>query len=96
MPAVRLDKFLKISRLVKRRTVANELSTGGGVLLNGKVAKPATEVKAGDILVLLIGRHRREVRIESVPEKAVPVQAAALLYTVIADTYNSAQSSPVE
>ena len=48
---MRLDKFLKLSRLIKRRTVANEACDAGRVSLNGKVARASAEVKAGDILV---------------------------------------------
>ncbi len=85
---MRLDKFLKVSRLIKRRTVANELSSGGGVTVNGKVAKPSTEINVGDELTLDLGRRVLTVRVECVPEKAVPAQSAASLYTVIADAYN--------
>lgn len=85
---MRLDKFLKVSRLIKRRTVANDLCGGSGVLVNGKIAKPATEVKVGDTLVLDLGRRTLTVKVDEVPEKAVPAQSAALLYTVISDVYN--------
>jgi ribosomal 50S subunit-recycling heat shock protein len=86
---MRLDKYLKVSRLIKRRTVANDLATGGGVMINDKPAKPSADVKVGDILTLELGRHTVTVRIEEVPLKAVPAQLAASLYTVIADTYNN-------
>jgi ribosomal 50S subunit-recycling heat shock protein len=85
---MRLDKFLKVSRLIKRRTVANDLCTGAGVMINGKVAKPATEVKTGDELTLDLGHRVLTVKINEVPEKAVPAQSAASLYTVISDVYN--------
>ena len=49
---MRLDKFLKVSRIIKRRTVANEACSGGRVSLNGKVATPGAEVREGDVLVL--------------------------------------------
>ncbi|MGE0199984.1 MAG: RNA-binding S4 domain-containing protein [Candidatus Melainabacteria bacterium] len=80
---MRLDKFLKVSRLVKRRTVASDLCSGGQVKINGKTAKPASEVTAGDILRLRIGSRVTEARIEEVPLKAVPAQAADRLYTVL-------------
>ncbi len=86
---MRLDKYLKVSRLIKRRTIANDLSSGGGVLINDKIAKPAMEVKVGDILRLDLGRRILTVRVEEVPQKAVPAQTAASLYTVIADVYNN-------
>jgi len=47
---MRIDKYLKVSRLIKRRTLANEACEQGRVLINGKVAKPGTEVKVGDII----------------------------------------------
>ena len=50
---MRLDKYLKVSRLIKRRTVANEVADAGRILINGKIAKASQAVKAGDILVVL-------------------------------------------
>ena len=47
---MRLDKFLKVSRVIKRRTVANEAADGGRVAVNGKIAKPSYEVKVGDVV----------------------------------------------
>ena len=52
---MRLDKFLKVSRLIKRRTVANEACDAGRVLVNGTVAKASTKVKAGDIIEIQFG-----------------------------------------
>ena len=52
---MRLDKFLKVSRIIKRRTVANEACSGGRVSINGKVAKPAADVKEGDELEIRFG-----------------------------------------
>lgn len=54
---MRLDKYLKVSRIIKRRTVANEACSGGRVTLNGKVAKPGAEVKPGDIMTIRFGDH---------------------------------------
>lgn len=59
---MRLDKFLKVSRLIKRRTVANEACDAGRVLLNGKVAKASSEVSKGDVIEISFGT--REVRAE--------------------------------
>lgn len=59
---MRLDKYLKVSRLIKRRTVANEACNAGRVTINGKVAKAGTEVKAGDIIE--IGFGTRNVKVE--------------------------------
>ena len=59
---MRLDKFLKVSRLIKRRTVANEACDAGRVLLNGKVARASAPVKAGDVITIQFGT--KEVRAE--------------------------------
>ena len=53
---MRLDKFLKVSRIVKRRTVANEMASAGRIDVNGKQAKPGTDVKVGDVLDIGFGR----------------------------------------
>ena len=65
---MRLDKYLKVSRLIKRRTVAAEAANGGHITVNGKVAKPSTDVKVGDRLILSFGQHRTEVEVLSVQE----------------------------
>ena len=82
---MRLDKFLKISRLIKRRPVANELCKGGHVHINGKPAKAATEVKPGDEMAIRMGHRLITVRCEQTPEKAVSVQEAPGLYTTLSE-----------
>ena len=59
---MRLDKYLKVSRLIKRRTVANEAADAGRVMLNGKAAKPSADVKVGDIIE--IGFGTKSVKVE--------------------------------
>lgn len=59
---MRLDKYLKVSRLIKRRTVANEACDGGRVLINDKVAKASSNVKVGDIITIMFGN--KEVKVE--------------------------------
>ena len=59
---MRLDKFLKVSRLIKRRTVANEACDAGRVLINDKPAKASTNVKVGDVLTIQFGN--KDVRVE--------------------------------
>ena len=56
------DKYLKVSRLIKRRTVANEACDGGRVMINDKVAKASAEVKQGDVITISFGN--REVKVE--------------------------------
>jgi len=54
---MRLDKFMKVSRIIKRRTVAAEAADGGRITVNGKVAKPSTTVHEGDIIEVTFGNH---------------------------------------
>lgn len=60
---MRLDKFLKVSRLIKRRTVANEACDAGRVMVNGKPAKASVNVKVGDIIEILFGQKTVKVRV---------------------------------
>ena len=75
---MRLDKFLKVSRIIKRRTVANEACSGGRVSLNGKVAKPGAEVKPGDLLSIRFGEHEGRYEVLAVSDTARKDQAASL------------------
>lgn len=67
---MRLDKFLKISRVIKRRTVANEAADGGRVSVNGKVVKPSYEVKVGDIVEIKFGDKISKFEILQIPKVA--------------------------
>lgn len=75
---VRLDKFLKVSRIIKRRTVAKEASEGGRVTINGKVAKPSSEVKEGDVLEIRFGEKLAKFRILAVAETVRKADAGAM------------------
>ena len=75
---MRLDKYLKVSRLIKRRTVANEACSAGRVTVNGKVAKPGTEVKAGDIIEIGFGTKSVRVEVVAVAETTRKDEAADL------------------
>ena len=66
---MRLDKFLQVTRLVKRRTLAQEAVRAGRAQLNGRAAKPGTELRSGDLLSLALGRRRLVVRVLAVPER---------------------------
>lgn len=85
--AMRLDKYLKVSRLIKRRTVANEITSAGRVYINGKQAKPSADVKEGDTLRLEYFNKTVEVKIITVPTGNVSVQEAGGLYEVISEIY---------
>lgn len=64
---MRLDKFLKISRIIKRRTVANEAADGGRISVNGRVVKPSYEVKVGDIVEIKFGDKISKFKIVAIP-----------------------------
>jgi ribosomal 50S subunit-recycling heat shock protein len=69
---VRLDKFLQVSRLIKRREVANRLCDHGRVRLNGAPARPAAAVRPGDIITISQGARRLVAKVAAVPERAAP------------------------
>lgn len=63
---MRLDKFLKVSRVIKRRTVANEACDSGRVVINGKIAKASTEVKIGDVIEIKYGEKIIKFRVKNI------------------------------
>ncbi len=75
---MRLDKFLKVSRLIKRRTVANEACDAGRVMVNGNVAKAGTNVKPGDIIEIGFGTKSVKVEVLDVQETVKKEQAEEL------------------
>ena len=75
---MRLDKFLKVSRIIKRRTVAAEFADSGRVMINGRVAKPSADVKPGDILEIRFGEHLSKYRVLAVAETVRKNDAAAM------------------
>lgn len=81
---MRIDKFLKVSRIIKRRTVAREAGDQGRVFINGKVAKPSSEVKEGDILQVEFGNHTSRYRVLKV-EATTTRQGAAELVEELGD-----------
>ena len=81
---MRLDKYLKVSRIIKRRTVANEACSGGRVTLNGKAAKPGADVKVGDQMTIRFGDRYGKYEILSVAE-VVRKDAAADMYRILSE-----------
>ncbi|MCR4755845.1 MAG: RNA-binding S4 domain-containing protein [Lachnospiraceae bacterium] len=79
---MRLDKYLKVSRLIKRRTVANEACDAGRVLINGNVAKAGTNVKVGDKITIQFGNKDVNVEVTAV-EETVRKEEAGELYRYI-------------
>ena len=85
-PFVRLDLFLKTSRLVKRRTVAQEMCGAGRVLVNGQQAKPAKEIGPGDTLRLSFSTRAIDIEVLSIPASSKNVKSLPEeLYRVISD-----------
>ena len=79
---MRLDKYLKVSRIIKRRTIANEACDAGRVSANGKQVKASYDVKAGDVLEIAFGTRTVKVEVLSVAE-VIKKDDAALLYRII-------------
>ena len=80
---MRLDKYLKVSRLIKRRTVANEACDTGRISVNGRVARASYEVKVGDVISISFGERTLAVEVLNVSEMAQKSEAA-LLYREVA------------
>ena len=80
---MRLDKYLKVSRIIKRRTVANTVSEMGRVLVNGSSVKPAKQLKVGDIIDIEYSNRTEKYEVLIVPEGNVSVQEASTLYRTI-------------
>jgi len=80
---MRLDKFLKVSRLIKRRTIANKVSDQGRIYVNDVIAKPAKQLKEGDIITIVQADTQIKVKIIKIPANNVSVQEASTLYEVL-------------
>lgn len=78
---MRIDKYLKISRLIKRRTLANEACDTGHVYINGKVAKPGSEVNVGDTVEIRFGSNLTSVEVTSVAEHVTKAESKEM-YTI--------------
>ena len=80
---MRLDKYLKVSRLIKRRTVANEACDSAHVTVNGKPAKASYAVKQGDVIELRFGQRTLKVEVTAVSENATKADAATLYREIV-------------
>ena len=79
---MRLDKFLKVSRIIKRRSVANDACDSEHVSINGRPGKPGAKVKVGDILTVRFGANETKYEVLSLSEHAVKAQAAGMFRVV--------------
>lgn len=79
---MRIDKYLKVSRLIKRRTVAAEACNAGRITINDKVAKASSEVREGDVITITFGERVIKVKVTLLTEHALKADASAM-YSVI-------------
>ncbi len=80
---MRLDKFLKVSRIIKRRTVANEACDQGRVSINGKVAKASVDVKVGDVIEIRFGEKTFKAEVLNIAEHVLKNDAAELYKVIV-------------
>ncbi len=81
---MRLDKFLKVSRIIKRRTVANDVCTLGRVSVNGRPAKPSVKLKVGDVVTIVFGNGSVSFEVLKI-EETVRKENAAEMYKILED-----------
>ena len=84
---MRIDKFLKISRIIKRRTVANEACASGRVSINEMISKPSSEVKPGDIISIRFGEHIGHYEVLAVKDTVSKDQASDMYKILDEDSY---------
>lgn len=80
---MRLDKYLKVSRLIKRRSVANEVSDLGRIFVNDKQAKPSKQLKEGDIIKIENPNKIIQAKVVKIPQNNVSIQESSTLYEII-------------
>ena len=90
---MRIDKYLKVSRIIKRRTVASDACSGGRVMINDKVAKPAAPVSPGDVISIRFGEHTGHYEVLAVAETVSKDHAAEMYKVLDEDAFLSAERS---
>ena len=88
---MRIDKYLKVSRIIKRRTVASEACTSGRVMINQKSAKPSSEVKPGDVISIRFGEHTGHYEVLTVPETISRDKASEMYKVMDEDAFLSSE-----
>lgn len=83
---MRLDKFLKVSRVIKRRSVAKEVADKGRVLINDRVAKSGTDVSVGDEIKIIFGNKDLTIRVDEIQDTTKKDEASKM-FTIIAEEY---------
>ena len=93
---MRVDKYLKVARILKRRTIAKELAENERILINGHFAKPSSDIKVGDEIVIIFGRRRLGIKVLSVEEVKKKEEASDLYEIVFEEKNNSIESEEEE
>ena len=88
---MRIDKYLKVSRIIKRRTVASEACSGGRVMINEKTAKPASPVHPGDVISIRFGEHTGHYEVMAVADTVSKDHASEMYRILDEDDYLSAE-----
>ena len=83
---MRLDRFLKVSRIIKRRTIAKKIADQGRILINDKVAKSSTDVRAGDVLTIKFGNKTEQVKVNQILE-TTKKEEAENMYEILDVSY---------
>lgn len=81
---MRIDKYLKVSRLIKRRTLAQQACAGGKIMINDKVAKSSTDVKVGDIIAIDIRGYHKKVKVLEIKDTTIKAEAESMYETLYA------------
>ncbi|HCM88817.1 MULTISPECIES: RNA-binding S4 domain-containing protein [Vagococcus] len=89
---MRLDKYLKVSRIIKRRTVAKEIADKGRIQVNGQIAKSSTSIKIGDVIKILFGNKTLEVRVLDLKDTTKKEEAKDL-YEIMSETRETSYES---
>ena len=84
---MRIDKYLKVSRIIKRRTVANEACAGGRVTIGQKVAKPSADVRPGDVISIRFGEHTGHYEVLAVSDTVSRDRASEMYRIIDEDSY---------
>lgn len=90
---MRIDKYLKVSRIIKRRTVASEACSGGRVMINQKVAKPSSEIRPGDVISIRFGEHTGHYEVVAVADTVTKEQASCMYRVIDEDSYLAMERS---
>ena len=92
---MRIDKYLKVSRIIKRRTVASDACSGGRVMINDKIAKPSSQIRSGDVISIRFGEHIGHYEVLAVAESVTKEHAAEMYKVLDEDTFLSSERSKI-